>query len=446
MLSPDVVYPAVLTWLEVVGGPSHRAARQAVAHLVAALMLAQSLHSADLQRVLSGPRTVPARQRFKRLARVLDRPWLTPARLTPLLVRAALCLVPPEPARGPTAGVTHLALDSVRCGRWEVFVVGVVWHGRILPVGWAVLPYPWPKGRFGPTVQGLVQAVAACWPPERPAHLVADRAFPSRALFATLQTAGWGWTLRVAAPRGVIVDGGATTVGGLLRTAVPGRWRTWGGAAYGTGPKAIRGTLVVGQGLPVVAPHQANPSSQRVRARRHAARQAYLRRKHRADRGHEGTATATDGWMALFTTHATRHAALASYRRRWAIEGSFRDAQGGWDRRHGWDLEPVLARQATAQRATALVGLWALGTLLQSRLGDRVAAATAPAAIQTARAGWTTTGRLSVWARGQFALREPDPAVQAWVLATLADARLSTTQPARPPLPLRPPVALRPAA
>src|SRR5437588_11061473 len=31
-------------------------------------------------------------------------------------------LVPPE-----RDGVTHLALDSVRCGAWEVFTLGVVW-------------------------------------------------------------------------------------------------------------------------------------------------------------------------------------------------------------------------------------------------------------------------------------------------------------------------------
>jgi hypothetical protein len=117
MRSPDPLYPAVLAWLTALGGPVHRTARQAVAQVVTALLAAQSLHPADLLRVLSGPTTVPARQRFKRLARALDRPWLTPARLTPSLVRAALRLVPPDP-RGPTAGLTHLALDSVRCGRW----------------------------------------------------------------------------------------------------------------------------------------------------------------------------------------------------------------------------------------------------------------------------------------------------------------------------------------
>jgi hypothetical protein len=441
------LYPAVLAWVAALGGPPHLAARQAVARLLSALLVAQSLHPADLLRVLSGPPAVPARQRFKRLARALDRPWLTPARLSPLLIRAALAVVPADPPGGPTAGLTHLALDTVRCGRWEVVVVGVVWHGRVLPVRWAVLPYPWPKGRFGPTVLALLAGLAADWPADRPAHVVADRAFPSRALFACLQAAGWGWTLRVAAPRGGTVAGEATTVGALLRAACPGRWRTWPSAAYGTGRKAVAGALVVGKGLPVVAAHQANPGSQRVREVRTRARQGYLRRKHRAERGHEGGATETDGWVALFTTHPSWRAALASYRRRWAIEGSFRDAQGGWDRRHGWDLEPVLARQATAQRAAALVGLWALGTLLQSGLGDRVGQATAPAAVRAAAAGWTTTGRLSVWARGHLALRDPTAALQTWTLATLAAGPQPAPAPApAPPLRLVPHPAAVPRA
>ena len=59
MLSPDVVYPAVVTWLAALGRPVPPAARQAVARLVAAVLVAQSLHPADLQRVLSGPRRSP---------------------------------------------------------------------------------------------------------------------------------------------------------------------------------------------------------------------------------------------------------------------------------------------------------------------------------------------------------------------------------------------------
>jgi hypothetical protein len=68
------------------------------------------------------------------VARAWRRPWLSPAWLVPRLVPAALALVPAE-----RDGVTHLALDSVRCGAWEVFTLGVVWHGRVLPRGPALV-------------------------------------------------------------------------------------------------------------------------------------------------------------------------------------------------------------------------------------------------------------------------------------------------------------------
>src|SRR3989442_11541848 len=187
MPSADL-YPLVLDWLRAVfaGAPPPSAARSALAHLVTAVLLSQRLRPSALMRALLSPAPLPARQRYKRVARAWTRPWLSPAALTPHLVRAVLAVVRPD-----ADGVTHLALDSVRCGRWEVFTLGVVWRGRALVVGWAPLPYPWPTGRFTPTVCGLVRQVAAAWPRDRPAHLVADRAFPSHALLAELERAGW---------------------------------------------------------------------------------------------------------------------------------------------------------------------------------------------------------------------------------------------------------------
>ena len=64
--------------------------------------------------------------------------------------------------------------------------------------------------------------------------------------------------------------------------------------------------------------------------------------------------------------------AVRSYRTRWATEGSYRDAQGGWDGQHGWDLEPVLAAAPDAGRAERLLGLWALGALVQTFVGAAV--------------------------------------------------------------------------
>jgi hypothetical protein len=117
------LYSLIEAWMQALpASPAlHATARTAVAHLVTALLVGQSLRSTALMRALLSPLPLPARQRYKRVP--ADR-----------------------------EGLTHLALDSVRCGGWEVFTLGVVWHGRVLPVGWAVLPYPWPKGRFTPTV------------------------------------------------------------------------------------------------------------------------------------------------------------------------------------------------------------------------------------------------------------------------------------------------------
>ena len=78
-------------------------------------------------------------------------------------------------------------LDSGRCGPWAVFTLGVVWPGRMLPVSWAALPYPWPKGPVTPTVCRLLRQVGAVWPQGRPGHLVADRAFLGHQLFTTLR-------------------------------------------------------------------------------------------------------------------------------------------------------------------------------------------------------------------------------------------------------------------
>src|SRR5947209_2022968 len=200
MLSPHALYPLVLSWLQALEVCGHPAALVALTHLVVALLCGQSLRPAALMRALLSPVPVPARQRYKRVARFWEREWLTPAWLTPRLVRAALVLVEPAPW-GPAGGQVLVVLDSVRCGPWEVFTLGVVWHGRMLPLSWAALPYPWPTGQVTPTVCRLLRQVGAVWPQGRPGHLLADRAFPSHKLFTTLRRLEWGWTVRPRAQR-----------------------------------------------------------------------------------------------------------------------------------------------------------------------------------------------------------------------------------------------------
>jgi len=147
----------------------------------------------------------------------------------------------------------HIALDSIRCGRWEAFTLGVVWRGRVVPVAWAVLPYPWPWGRVTSTVCALVAQVAAAWPKgeTRAAHLVADRAFPGKRLFTALRRAHWGWTIRLRAPMPVTLGDERLRVRDLLERARPSGWKAWRGA-YGHGRAALDATLVVGRGLLVL--------------------------------------------------------------------------------------------------------------------------------------------------------------------------------------------------
>lgn len=457
MLLPQEVYPLVLAWLNALEVGRHRTGRAALAALVTAVLVAQSLRPAALMRALLSPRPVPARQRYKRVARRLTSPWLTPEWLTPVLVRAALSAVEPTPT-GPLAGLTHLALDSVRCGRWEVFTLGVVWQGRTLPVGWAVLPYPWPKGQFTPTVCRLIDQVAAVWPAERPVELVADRAFPSYDFFAAVERAPWRTTVRLQARHWVSLDGEARQARELLAGAAEGRW-TMRRGAYGSGARAVPGTLVVGRGLVVLPQHQRGDGSLRHRARRLGQR-----RQHAASKNKRRTAEA-DAWVILFTPDPPADAApvpvatgpvwrrsQASYRQRWPIEGTYRDAQTGWDGHHGWDLARQVARCADADAVARLVGLWALATLVQTWLGAQVAAPEAPAAVRQVAAQWTTTGRLSLWARGRFALTEPSGWLRPWVRATLAAGarRLAAPPPQTPgqlvPPPAPPSVPVRPVA
>jgi hypothetical protein len=411
MLSPDGLYPGVLGVVQSLELTRSWMAATSLTNLITALLVGQSVRRAQLGRAQVSERQVPARQRYLRVARSLTRPWLSSAELTPHLIRAALAVID-DP-------VPHLAMDTVRCGAWESITIGVVWHGRVLPIAWEVLPYPWPKGQFTPAVERLLWRVGKAWPAERPPHLVADRGFPSLDLFRTVQQLGWGWTIRLRAKLTLRIDGTVQRLRDVVDASRPGVW-TSSPATYGLGRRHVDGTLVVGRGdaLLVLPPHQVNPGSARQRARRLAARHKEVRGKH--PKRQTSSAEQTDGWVLLFTSHPHWQPASQSYTRRWAAEGSYRDAQGGHDGQHGWDLEDTLTRVTDPAVVDRVFGLWALGTLLQSWIGHQLGRASVPDAVRDVRAQWTTTGRLSVWMRGRFALTDPSPHLHAWLLDSLA--------------------------
>lgn len=409
MPAPTLLYTLVFDWLQAMACPLHRTACRALAAHVTAVLIGQSLRPASRMRALLSAATVPARQRYLRAARALGRPSLSPDRLTPILVRAVLALMGPSRQKE-----TLLAIDSVRCGPWEIFTLGVVWHSRVLPVGWAVLPYPWPKGRFTPTVCSLVRQVAQAWPAGHGVHLVADRGFPSISLFHTLQAVGWSWTVRLQARSWVFVEGRGQFVRNLLVKTGVGTYRRYQGS-YGSGRKAVSGHVVVGYPKRRVPRHQRNPGSFRAHELQHERQVRHIATKH--PRRPPDASVETYGWMVLFTSLSCHRSALAAYRRRWSVEGSYRDAQGGWDGRHGWDMEPAVARLTTPETVAGLVGLWALSALIQMWVGDQVVHGPVP--VRTVTHQWATTSRLSIWARGRLALTDPSGELITWLQMTL---------------------------
>ena len=124
--------------------------------------------------------------------------------------------------------VLVLVLDTTRLSCWELVTVGVRIGGRVVPVGWVILPYPWPKGQFTPTVPGRLERVFACWPSARAVHLVADRGFPSLKLFRLLERSQTrlqlGYTIRLRAGDWVRdATGQAIKIGSLIDT-LPAGW------------------------------------------------------------------------------------------------------------------------------------------------------------------------------------------------------------------------------
>lgn len=425
------VYAMMVLWLNALGYPQHLTARRALAHQVAAVLVGQSLRPASRMRAMLSAWSTSARQRFRRTARGLVRKSLSPQWLTAVLIRAVLALRSDPDAR------VLLALDGVRCGRWEIIVVGVVWGSRVLPVGWGVLPYPWPKRRYTPLTCQVVREVAAAFPGDVEVHLVADRGFPSRKLFRRLQDLGWGWTLRVSASRTVTTASYEGLVRGLLQSSPEGSWASYPDS-YATGKGAVPGLLVVGKVAPVIPPHQRGPASLEVRRQQRNRREAHVRTKNRT----LGPvwATETDQWVVLFTTLATAQEARRIYQQRWAIESSFRDAKGGWDGQHGWDLEPAVARQTSAEAVAGLAGLWALSNLVQTWVGTQVAHGPRP--VQLTSHHWTTTQRLNAWARGHLVFSARSDTFTPWLQMTMNRGAACLASTSSPTL-LGRPLALR---
>jgi hypothetical protein len=215
----------------------------------------------------------------------------------------------------------------------------------------------------------------------------------------------------------IVLGGTGQRIRPLLEAATVGAWSTQP-ATWGGDGRPLPGTLVIGRGLPVVPYHQRGPASLAARARQWQRRRQRIRLKHGAKRKADASSD-TDAWVVLFSTHPRWQAADASYRQRWPLESSYRDAQNGHDGHSGWELETMVRRAREAAPVTGLVGVWALGALVQIWIGQELRAAPVTSPVGNVVRGWSTTGRLSVWMVGRLALTDPTGQLQGWLWKTL---------------------------
>lgn len=415
MCAPDSAWYTLLSSvLPALVGRIHPASLSALSDLVGALLLGQSLHPADLARALPHLRTARARQAQRRVRRILGRASLSSQTLTPLLVRVALTLV--------HDAEVLLVLDSTRCLGWEIFTLGVRFHGRVLPVAWEILRHPWPKGRFTPTVLALLDRLLDVWPTERAVHLVADRGFPSLKLFRRLEEYrsdhSFGYTIRLRASDWVRPTSDAAVKVGDLETAVAlGAWTSQPASYQQQHDAAAPALLVIGRGLPLYPAHQMGPADRGRRAAR-----AQRRVAQRTSMGQPRAAT-TDRVWALLTTKTTWLAAVRAYRGRFATEGTYRDLKG-------WDLAAVAAHERDPRYLDGLLGLASLGDIVQSVIGA-AAGRVRDHAARARQAQWSTTDRLSAFWRGRQVLHDRAFDWQPLVLQALTDfaAELATPTP-----------------
>jgi hypothetical protein len=302
-----------------------------------------------------------------------------------------------------------VALDTTRLGGWEVWMAGIVVAGRTLPIGWAVLPYPWPKGQFRSTTLRLLQRLQTAFPPGIRWSLVADRGFPSALLFAQLRQEGTGFSVRLRLRDWVTVAGVYAMVVEHLEAGrlVVGQ-RT--AAAMGRGrpeQPLVPGWVVVSAAVAAPPRHKHNPGTARERAKRAKAHAQH--RAHKQGRKTKPPSAAAQRYAqtwVLFTTAPTLEQAVAEYAQRMSSEETFRD----WH--SGWGVRAAVVDLPTEAMVDRLIGTVCLTYNLQMHLGQRVS--TAPVGQQR-RVQWTVTDRVRWFWCGQRLFDDPGYDWSGWL-------------------------------
>ena len=402
MTTAQIGYGPVHRWVQTMLGSMHVTVIVTVTWAVLCLLAAQRLTPAALARALPSERAGSGRSCLRRVRRWWTGPPLDQIQVSPALIRHALALLAPGQA-------VVVALDTTRLGPWEVWLAGIVVAGRTLPIGWAVLPYPWPKGQFRPTTLALLQRLQAAFPAAVPWTLVADRGFPSARFFAQLQQRATGFSVRLRVRDWVTVAGVYAMVGAHLETGrLQEGHRT--AATMGRGTPAqpvVTGAIVVSATVAPLPRHKQNPGTARERSKRAKAQAQHRKHKQgRKTKPPSATAQRYAHTWVLFTTAATVPQAVAEYAQRMPIEETFRD----WHT--GWGVRTAVVDLPTSGMVDRLIGVVCVAYSLQMRLGQRVSS---DPIGQRRRVQWTVTDRVSWFWCGQQLFADPGYAWSEWL-------------------------------
>lgn len=383
MTASSIGYDKVLGWVNARLGGSHLTVVRTLTWMVLCILVAQRVTPAAVARAIPAEGSGSARTRLRRVGRWWQGPQLDLGRITPRLIRAALALLP----KGETIVA---AMDTTRAGRWEIWKVGLCFAGRTLPVAWAAIPYPWPRGRFRQTTLALLHQLQTAFPAGVSWSFVADRGFPSAQLFAHLRSGQTDWTLRLRLCDRVEVAGVYAMVREHLEAGriKPGERMAAKIGSGGREQPQTKAWLVVNEVQPAPPKHKCNPGTERERARRGKKREQHLQNKGRKSRPRSEIAKRYANTWVLFTTAPTVAEAVRQYALRMAIEETFRDCH------HYWGLRSAAMGMATEGEVCRLVGVVVLAYLLQVELGWRLSQSTLG---QKRRAQWTVSNRVSLF-------------------------------------------------
>lgn len=394
-------------WVKAQLQQTHAMVVQTIAWAVLCVMVAQRVTPAAVARALPAEQAGGARARLTRVRRWWTGPAIDQAVVSPQLIEGALALLSPGQA-------VVVALDTTRVGQWEVWLAGIVVVGRTVPIGWAVIPYPWPKGRFRRTTLTLVQRLQGAFPAGVRWSLVADRGFPSAALFAQLRSRGTGFSVRLRLSDWVTVAGVYAKVADHLTA---GRLRNGQrtAATIGRGrpeQPLVTGWVVVSTAVATLPRHKQNPGTVRERTKRAKAQARHRAHKHgRTTKPPSVTAQRYAHTWVLFTTAPTVRQAVREYAQRMPIEETFRD----WH--SGWGVRAAVRGLPTEAMVERLLGVVCLAYSLQLQLGQRLSA---DPVGQQRRAQWTVTDRVSWFWCGQRLFTDPGYDWSAWLTAQWA--------------------------